>query len=71
MQWANGEILGSEASSNCRVEGGGCIRHVQVLNVVVVLCPAGPGTECSGGTSSSKNQCAVVAVAVSSGCVAR
>ena len=55
MQWANGEILGSEASSNCRVEGGGCIRHVQVLNVVVVLCPAGPGTECSGGTSCSKN----------------
>ena len=26
------------------------------------MCPAGPGTECSGGTSSSKNQCAVVAV---------
>ena len=38
MQWANGEILGSEASSNCRIEGGGCVRHVQVLYVVVELC---------------------------------
>ena len=26
------------------------------------MCPAGPGTECSGGTSSSKNQCAVVII---------
>ena len=66
--WRN---IGSKASSNCRVEGR-CIRHVQVLYVVVVLCPAGPGTVlyCSGGTSFYE-LCAVVAVAVSSEGVAR
>ena len=80
MQWANGEILGSEASRKCRIEGGGCVRHVQVLNVVVELCVRQVQVlnvvppNCSGGTSSYQNQCAVVAVvtvAVSLGCVAR